>query len=102
MLEDLHPVGRANAGGRDMVLDRDRQTFERPRVARIRQSAIGFLGFLERTLLDQSDDRVDLVIERLDSLEERGDQLSGRDFASPQQADETAGGRETEVVHDWQ
>ena len=55
-----------------MVLDRDRQALQRPGVARLRQPAIGFFGFFERALLDQSDDRIDLVIEGLDSLEESG------------------------------
>ena len=73
-------TGRADALGLDGVLDRDRQTVERPEhVAAEHGDLVGRVGGGARPLDVEGDDRVHVAVEALDAVEVEVEQLTARD-----------------------
>ena len=100
MLENLHAPGRAHALGDYRILDRDRQPFERANLAIAAQTPIRVLRFARRAVLDQRDDRVEAVIDRLDPLDKSIDHLDRRHVARSQHRNEFVGGSEKQIVRE--
>ena len=97
-LEELAAVGRAYAGGRERVLDRDRQALERAAVAGL-QPPVGGRRLGAGALGGERDDRVQPRVDAVDVGEVQIHQLRGRDLPCTEEAEEAGrGGEEQSVV----
>jgi hypothetical protein len=81
--EELRREVHAQAGDRDVGLDRDRHAGERALVARL-----DLVGSLERPVRVHLDERVDAVVEVVDPAQRRAHDLSGRDLPAADQCGE--------------
>ena len=89
-------VGRADAGGRRQVLDRDRDTAER----RISLGFVGRAGVGERILSAHGDEGIESRIESRDAIEVQLHELEGRDLPRAYQSRLLDGGEERKLHAD--
>jgi hypothetical protein len=95
LLERLAGEGRADAGRRVEVLERDRHPVER----RLGRSTVLLVRFGERLLGTDRHERAEVGVEPLDPLEVRLDELDRRDLVLPDEAGLLGRRKERELVH---
>ena len=98
MLETFHAPGRAHALGDYRILDCDRQPFERAHLALAAEAVVGVLGLARRAVFDQRDDGIEVVIHRLDPLDESVDHFDRRDVTRPQHRNKFMSRGEKKIV----
>ena len=89
---------RADAGGVDEILVRDRQAVQRTERAAARLLLVGLRRVGHRPVGDERDDRVDLRIDALDAREVRRHHLARRELLAPDARGELDGGEVAELV----
>ena len=79
------PVGGANSGGVELVLNRHRNSVQRPPVLSCGDGLFGLAGCLAGLLVAHGDVRVHLAIDPVDAFQVRLGGLDRRDLPGPDQ-----------------